>query len=151
MMLRGEVAPGVFRFIQKDTRVVVGGPLFTIVDGVPAEPEPRDVVLNVHVFTHRGDAAVSGRLYLLEGDGSTGDTRLANADGVTTQQIMHTSTLGVPAEVGFSEAIRMAIAALRDHEVSLFEASDPDGARALAEAFVEAEAKIFEDVDEDGE
>lgn len=145
----GEVAPGVFKFLQKDVRVVIGCPLLTTVDGIKGEPEERDAVLNLHVFTHRGDAAVSCRVYLREGDGSTGDVRLANADGTTTQSVTHVSSLDVPEGTGFAEGIRMAAHVLQEEATALFEPSDPEGAKALSAAFDEAVDEMLEGCEDD--
>lgn len=146
---RGEGAPNVFRFMQKDVNVGLSHPFRVAVDGLKgARVTEYHVTLNVHVFTHQGDAAVSCRLY--RKDGGENDIVLANAEGTTTRIIVHTQT-AIPAEFGFDDAIRLAVDILRDQEVALFPDESDEARAELIDAFEEAKGKLFADDKGDGE
>ena len=138
---RGEVAPNVFRFLQK-------GAVATLPATFEAGAgDGSETALHAHVITRRGDANVSCGLYSLPPDGRFDPYKARPLDapgGETTHLVVGTSSLGLPDDMGFCEAIRTAFAALEQHELELFAGASPFDRAAIREAFAKATGEILE-------
>lgn len=138
---RGEVAPNAFRFMQRDVNVELANTVKAKLDGMPeGDMTEHHAVLNVHVFTHQDDAAVSCRLY--QKSEQVNSFILANGEGESTRQIVHSKKVA-PEDADFEDAIKMSVDEIRRLEVALFPDMSDDARAELVEAFETAKSLLF--------